>query len=156
LTPADTLRCKELLMLLRKISQSVEQHSKHLNKNIGLTGPQLVLLHELSFGENTVTELAKKVSLSQGTVTDIIHRLEKKSLVIKRRGVSDKRSVLVRLSDNCKNILDLAPSSLQETFTTSFLKLDEWEQLMILSAVHRIAKMMSSEKAANRRHPDPV
>ena len=72
------IRCRELLGLLRKISQAVDLHSKFLNKNFGLTGPQLVMLQELSDGELTVSGLARRISLSQGTVTDIIHRLEKK------------------------------------------------------------------------------
>ena len=69
------IRCRELLGLLRKISQAVDLHSKFLNKNFGLTGPQLVMLQELSNGELTVSGLARRISLSQGTVTDIIHML---------------------------------------------------------------------------------
>ena len=54
---------------------------EYLNKNFGLTGPQLVMLQELSDGELTVSGLARRISLSQDTVTDIIHRLEKKDLI---------------------------------------------------------------------------
>lgn len=141
----DKRRCRELLSLLRKMTQSIEQHSKHLNKHIGMTGPQLVILQELAQGEMTVTELARKVSLSQGTVTDIIHRLEKKSLIQKRRAPLDKRCVLITLSEMCRLKLQRAPAPLQEKFTTAFLGLDEWEQLMILSAMNRVVDLMAAD-----------
>lgn len=138
--------CRELLVLLRKITQAIDLHSKRLDKNFGLTGPQLIILQELLNGEMAVSELARKVSLSQGTVTDIIHRLEKKSLIIKRRSDRDKRCVMITLSEKCNHILDLAPPPLQETFADSFTQLEEWEQLMILSSMNRIVDMMSAEK----------
>jgi DNA-binding MarR family transcriptional regulator len=145
LDQVNSIRCRELLVLLRKINQAVDLHSKYLNKNFGLTGPQLVLLQELSNGEMTVSELARRISLSQGTVTDIIHRLEKKELIIKRRGNRDKRRVLITLSEKCKDLLTLAPPPLQETFTRYFSQIEEWEQLMILSSMNRIVQMMSAE-----------
>jgi hypothetical protein len=43
-------RCRELLVLLRKITQAIDLHSKHLDKNFGLTGPQLIILQELLNG----------------------------------------------------------------------------------------------------------
>ena len=113
-------RCRELLGLLRKITQAIDLHSKYLNKNFGLTGPQLVMLQELSNGELTVSGLARRISLSQGTVTDIIHRLEKKDLIIRRRSNQDKRRVLITLSVKCKDLLALAPPPLQVKFPNSF------------------------------------
>ena len=153
--PVSDMRCRELLGLLRKISQAVDLHSKYLNKNFGLTGPQLVMLQELSDGELTVSGLARRISLSQGTVTDIIHRLEKKDLIIRRRSNQDKRRVLITLSEKCKDLLALAPPLLQETFTNSFSQMEEWEQLMILSSMSRIVKMMSAESIDALPDTDP-
>ncbi len=141
----NNLRCREIIVLLRKITQAIDMHSKYLSKNFGLTGPQLIILQELSNGEMTVSELARTISLSQGTVTDIIQRLEKKGLIIKTRSSRDKRRVLITLSDKCRHILDLAPPPLQEAFVKSFTQLDEWEQLMILSSMSRIVEMMSAD-----------
>jgi len=155
LDQVSSIRCRELLFLLRKISQAVDLYSKYLNKNFGLTGPQLIILQELSNGELTVSGLARRVSLSQGTVTDIIHRLEKKDLIIRRRSSQDKRRVLITLSEKCKDLLALAPPPLQETFTNSFSQIEEWEQLMILSSMSRIVKMMSAESIDALPDTDP-
>ncbi len=100
-----------------------------------MTGPQLVILQELSNGEMTVSELARRISLSQGTVTDIIHRLENKHLIIKRRGNRDKRRVLVALSEMCKDLLVSAPPPLQEKFMNYFSQIEEWEQFLFFHSV---------------------
>jgi DNA-binding MarR family transcriptional regulator len=149
----SSARCKELLNLLRKITQAVDLHSKYLNKHFGLTGPQLGILQELANGEKTVSDLARSISLSQGTVTDIVHRLENKDLIIKRRGNRDKRQVLIALSEKCKDLLALAPPPLQEKFMSYFSQIEEWEQLMILSAMNRIVEMMSGDSVDASSQP---
>jgi len=145
----DSIYCRELLVLLGKITQAIDLHSRYLNKKFGLTGPQLIILQALLDGEMTVSGLAKAISLSQGTVTDIIQRLEKKGLVIKKRSSEDKRSVFISLSEKCKAILAMEPSPLQEKFTDAFSRIPEWEKLMILSSMNRIAEMMSGRAHVN-------
>ena len=40
--------CDDVLIAIRRIIQSVDLHSKHLVKQFGLTGPQLIVLREIS------------------------------------------------------------------------------------------------------------
>jgi DNA-binding MarR family transcriptional regulator len=75
-------------------------------------------------------------------------------LIIRRRSSQDKRRVLITLSEKCKDLLALAPPPLQEAFTNSFSQIEEWEQLMILSSLNRIAKMMSAESVDVPPHTD--
>lgn len=140
-------RSRELLINLRKITQAIDLHSKFLSKNFGLTGPQLVILQELSNHEPvSVSELAKLISLSQATVTDIVTRLEKRELLTKKRSEVDKRRVMIFLTDKGRELLDKAPSPLQDKFIESFYVLEDWEQLMIISSMSRIVSMMSAER----------
>ncbi len=140
-------RSRELLINLRKITQAIDLHSKFLSKNFGLTGPQLVILQELSNHESvSVSELAKLISLSQATVTDIVTRLEKRELLTKKRSEVDKRRVMIFLTGKGRELLDKAPSPLQDKFIESFYVLEDWEQLMIISSMSRIVSMMSAER----------
>lgn len=140
-------RCKEMLVSLRKINQAISLHSKNLNRQFGLTGPQLVILNEIARHESiTVTQLARSISLSQATVTDILNRLGKKGLVERTRDTIDRRRVMIRLTPKCNDILSQAPPALQDTFVDQYTNLPEWEQLMILSALKRIVDLMSAEK----------
>lgn len=140
-------RCKDMLVSLRKITRAISQHSRDLNKRYGLTGPQLVILNEIANYELvSVTQLARSISLSQATVTDILNRLDKKGLVERSRDEKDRRRVMIRITPNCSDILSQAPPALQETFVNRYSSLPEWEQLMILSAIRRVVDLMSAEK----------
>ena len=135
-----------VLIALRRIIRATDLHSKYLAKNTGLTTPQILLLQTLrDKGTESVGTLAKEMSLSQATVTNILDRLEKKQLVTRERSSSDRRVVMIKLHDDALTILKDAPLPLQERFTREFNNLHEWEQLMITSSLVRIAQMMDAE-----------
>lgn len=136
----------DVLVTLRQIIRAIDMHSKQLVKRYGLTAPQLMVLKEIMSDQDiNIGRVAKKVSLSQATVTNIIDRLETRSLVTRERSSQDKRRVIVRVTDKTREILQNDPSVLQEEFVSNFKKLEEWEQNLILSSIQRIAKMMSAE-----------
>lgn len=135
-----------VLIALRKIIQAIDLNSKQLVKRVGLTGPQLVVLQYISAVKKiSVGEVARNVSLSQGTVTGILERLEKRGLVARQRSSSDKRRVLVHITESGKKLLHRAPPVLQENFLKKFSKLQDWEKTMILSALQRLVKMMDAK-----------
>lgn len=136
--------CNDVLVSLRKIIQAIDMHSRNLSREYGLTGPQLVILQELSNKPRTsVTGLSRSISLSQGTVTMILARLEKKGLIERKKSQSDKRRTELDITEKCRCLLETAPPLLQETFVNAFSELAEWEQLMILSSLQRIVEMMA-------------
>ena len=140
-------RCKEMLVSLRKITQAISLHSRDLSRRYGLTGPQLIILSEIANHETlSVTELARSISLSQATVTDILNRLEKRGLIERGKDSVDRRRVMIRITDQCRETLARAPSLLQEEFVERYADLPEWEQLMILSALKRVVELMAAGK----------
>lgn len=140
--------CEAVLVALRRIARAIDLHSKRLVQRYGLTGPQaLVLRNLLLASEQSVGELARRISLSQATVTDILDRLEKRALVQRTRSTTDKRRVLVRATADAKALGDALPL-LQESFVAEFRKLEEWEQTLILSSLQRVASMMETRTSA--------
>jgi DNA-binding MarR family transcriptional regulator len=136
----------DVLVTLRRIIRAIDMHSKKLGKEYGLTGPQLMVLKEIRSGSDiTIGHVAKKVSLSQATVTNIIDRLESRDMVTRERSTQDKRRVIVRTTGKADLILDSNPSVLQVDFINSFQTLETWEQNLILSSLQRIATMMGAE-----------
>ena len=135
-----------VMIALRKIIQAIDMNSKKLVKRVGLTGPQLVILQEISsLGEVTAGEIARAVSLSQATLTGILERMEKRGLLSRRRSEHDKRRVMVRITDSGKKVLEDAPSLMQEEFVDGFSSLQEWEQNMILSSLQRLVSIMDAK-----------
>jgi len=138
---------QELLIALRKVIRAIGLHSKHLNKTSGLTSPQLIIMQDIDKtpGVNS-GQVAKNVTLSAATVTNIIDRLESKNLVSRERNTQDKRKVSLYLTENGKAILLNAPQPLQEHFIENFSNLAQWEQSQILSSMERIADMMNANE----------
>jgi DNA-binding MarR family transcriptional regulator len=135
----------QVLVSLRQIIRAIDLHSKHLERESGLTGPQLLVMQLIGrSGETTAGVIARQVSLSQATVTSIIDRLERKGLLQRQRSTADKRKVLVTLTDSGGKALQNAPTLMQESFIQAFNELQDWEQAVILSSLQRVAGMMNA------------
>jgi DNA-binding MarR family transcriptional regulator len=136
----------EVLISLRKLIRAIDLHSRYLSKHFGLTGPQLLILRELSqTKEMSLGEVAASVSLSQATVTGITDRLEKRCLITKTKSEIDRRRVVIRPTDACRRLLAQAPPPIQESFLNQFDKLKDWEQSMILSSLQRLVQMVDAK-----------
>jgi len=136
----------EVLTSLRRVIRAIDLHSQHLVKTASVTGPQLRLLQLMNTdGQPTVSDLAKKMSLSQATVTSIMDRLENRGLIERVRSTHDKRKVHPKLTDAGKTVLAKTPTPLQDSFVRKFDELKSWEQHMIIASVQRIAEMMDAE-----------
>lgn len=137
---------EQVLTSLRRVIRATDLHSRHLAKTSGLTAPQILLLQAIRRMEpSTIGQLAREVSLSQATVTNILDRLEKRELVRRERSTVDKRKVHVRLTAHGDEIIMNAPTPLQEQFARQFNDLQDWEQTMIIAALQRVAHMMDAE-----------
>ncbi|ABC28508.1 MarR family transcriptional regulator [Hahella aquimaris] len=138
-------RHDEVLVLIRRIIRAADLRSKQLGKETGLTAPQLLILRSIGDSRNTtMSQVAQNISLSQATVTSIVDRLEKKSLVARIRDSVDKRRIYLVLTDEGKEVLAGAPRPLQELFTSRFDNLPEWEQYLILASLAKVADMMDA------------
>lgn len=138
---------EELLVSLRKVIRAIDLYSRKLNKETGLTSPQVIVLQEIAAHDGLmVKDIAQHINLSSATVTSILDRLENRQLVVRERSSKDKRKVELHLTDQGINILKDAPMPLQAHFITRFKKLEEWEQSQMLSTMQRIAHMMDAEE----------
>jgi len=136
----------EVLISLRKLIRAIDLHSRYLAKHFGLTGPQLIALSELSESEEmSPGELAASISLGQATVTGITDRLEKRGLLTKWKSDTDRRRMVLRVTDDGRRLLDQAPPPLQESFVIQFDTLKDWEQSMILSSLQRLVQMVDAQ-----------
>lgn len=139
-------RHEEVLIALRQIIRAIDLHSRKLNKNAGLTGPQLVLMRAIrGSGEITIRQLSNNTNMSQATATTILDRLEKRNLVVRKRSVLDKRKVHAHLTEAGLILLNKAPMPLQDSFISQYQDLEDWEQSLLLSSVQRISTMMNAE-----------
>lgn len=138
--PSETM-----LIALRRVIRAVDVHSRSLVQSHGLTGPQSIILRTVvAAGRLTAGELARRVSLSQATVTDIVKRLESKHLLQRTRDAADRRRVVITSTRQGRELLSHAPPLLQETFVRRFAALHDWEQNLLLASMQRIAELMDA------------
>jgi len=136
----------DTLIALRRIMRAVDLHSKRLERTVGLTVPQLLVLQSLDAGAgHTVGEIAGDVHLSQGTVTAMLDRLVAKGLVTRRRSESDRRKVRVTLTPEGVSQVNDAPGLLQDGFIQRFESLASWEQKMLAASLERIAELLDAQ-----------
>lgn len=137
---------EELLVALRKVIRAIGMRSRQLNKEVGLTGPQLLILQKVGKQRGVmVREIAEDINLSSATVTSILDRMEARKLVERIRSTQDKRKVGVFLTEAGELALSTAPLPLQEHFTNRFNAMEEWEQSQMVATLQRIAWMMDAQ-----------
>ncbi|MCL5042524.1 MarR family winged helix-turn-helix transcriptional regulator [Halopseudomonas salegens] len=133
----------DLYLALRRLQRASEIHAKRLGRNSGLTPIQLLILHSIkAMGEGTLGDLAKRVSVSQATLSTIIDRLEKRDLLHRIRSKSDKRKVHLALTETGLAAIQAEPALLPSEFLDNFSELPDWEQLMLLASLQRVAGLL--------------
>lgn len=83
---------------LRKIDYIIRREGREILKDFNITVPQFTALQILiNNGELTVGELSQKMALACSTITDLIDRMEKNELVIRKKDQKDKRVVRIEV-----------------------------------------------------------
>ncbi len=137
---------EELLVALRRVMRAVDLRSKQLSRDVGLTGPQLLVMQNINECSGImVKDIAKNINLSPATITNILDRLEAKGLAQRIRSTQDKRKVGVFLTERGEAAIVDSPRPLQEHFVERFHQLKEWEQSQMVATMQRIASMMDAE-----------
>lgn len=116
----------EILIKLRKIIRSINLESKKIEKELGISIPQLLVLQYLSDQQDYrafAKDIKRYINLNASTVSGIISRLEFKGLVAKLPKPNDKRTVYITLTAKGAELLLKSPTTLQEKLSYRLKKL---------------------------------
>ena len=138
---------ESILTSLRKITRAIDLYSHQLSRQYKLTAPQISCLRYLKQADATSPgNIARAMHLSQATITGVLDRLESRDLIIRTRSKSDRRKVIVALTDEGNRIVEKAPSPLQERFATKLAALPPENQGMIDTVLRQVVTMMEAEE----------
>lgn len=133
------------LRTIRRIFRAADRGGRRLAVATGLTTSQMLVLQQLDRnGETTPSAIAATLQFGQATVTNLVDRLEAAGLATRRRSERDKRQMLINITDQGREMLNIAPDLLQEQFRGKFNRLALWEQAMLLSALERVAELLDA------------
>ena len=116
----------EILVNIRKILRSLNLESKKVQKEYGVTIPQLMCLDYLGNNPNfrsTQINIARYLNLNSSTMSGIIDRLESKGFVARLPNPNDKRTVFISLTSKGSKLLDASPKLLHEQLSQKLAKL---------------------------------
>ncbi|NLI65997.1 MAG: MarR family transcriptional regulator [Tissierellia bacterium] len=92
---------------LRKIDYIIRKKGREIITEENITAPQFQALQILINNEEmTIGELSQKMALACSTITDLIDRMEKAELVLRRKSKKDKRVVIVEVLPRGHEILE--------------------------------------------------
>ena len=139
-------RVDATLIALRRVLRAIEGNARAIARASGLTPAQMLVLHGLADnGQELPRDIARRLGVSQATVTTQIDRLEARGLVRRERRTADRRMVWVILTAEGRQVLADTPDPLYGRFAERFAALSDWEQAMLLSSAERLAKMFDAE-----------
>jgi DNA-binding MarR family transcriptional regulator len=119
---------KEILINIRKLVRSLNLESKKIQKEYGVSIPQLMCLDYLGEKEDfrsTQGNIARYLNLNSSTMSGIIDRLEKKGYVARLPNPSDKRTVYISLTSKGSKLLEESPQLLHHQLSKKLEKLPE-------------------------------
>ncbi len=138
----------EIMSSVRKIVRAINLESKRVEKNFGISIPQLLtlkFLNETDGYKSTMKGIKEMLSLNASTVTGIVARLEQKGFVARLPDPKDKRSTPIILTSKGANLLKNTKESLHEKISKNLDKISEQEYEKILVSFETIIDFLNIE-----------
>jgi DNA-binding MarR family transcriptional regulator len=138
----DTSELRAVLKAIRRIARAIDVHSRRIDRDVGLTLPQLVVLTCIrDLGEVTGRAISAEADLSPATVVGILDKLEAKGLIERYRSKIDRRIMHTRLMEKGTAMLAAAPPPLGVAFENAYRRLPAPERAAIVQALGRLADL---------------
>lgn len=146
-----TTHIKSVTQKLRVLFRSVQAHSKHVEKQCGLSSAKLWMLHELNNSPGIkVSQLATALAIHPSTCSNMLDKLEEKGFVFRERSKTDQRAVHLALTEEGKTLLQNAPQPTQGELSGALEKLSVEELILLEEGLENLVQALrgKNEKAA--------
>ena len=143
------MKYTEILTRIRQIVRSVNLETKRIQKEYGITIPQLLCLNYLSKSNNfqaSHKEIKDFLQLNASTVTGIISRLVEKRLIARLPKQQDRRVGLIILTAKGAELLEKTPEPLHEQLSTKLKQLSPQKLTKLEESFDTITEFLKIEK----------
>jgi DNA-binding MarR family transcriptional regulator len=128
---------------LRVLNHGFEIHSRRLNAQWNITGPQLVTLQAIhEHGPLTARQLSQLTFLSPSTLVGILDRLEAKAWIKRTRDTRDRRSIFLESTESGISKLASTPSAWHDGLVKALQAQEAVETNRIADAMERLVYLM--------------
>lgn len=139
----------DILINIRKILRSLNLESKKIQKEQGVSIPQLMCLDFLGGKDNfrsTQIEIARYLNLNASTMSGIVKRLESKGFVARLPNPEDKRTVFISLTANGAKLLEASPQLLHKRLSKKLEKLPQQQVEKINNALKILVESLEIQE----------
>jgi len=139
-------RTDQSLIALRRIMRATEIYGQKLAHAAGLTAVQFRVLQIVAErGTTTATEIARRMRVSQATVTSLVDKLVKHEMVTREQSQADRRQINIVITARGRDTIRRAPDALQQRYVRKFEALADWEQSQLVASLERVAEMLDAD-----------
>lgn len=135
----------DILINIRKIVRSINIESKRIQKDYGVSIPQVLCLNYLRDSNDfqaSQTSLKNFLNLNSSTVSGIIHRLEKNGFIARLPKSGDKRVTNVVLTAVGEKLLNKIPPLMHDRLSVTLDDLNNDEIEGIETALDKLVSML--------------
>jgi DNA-binding MarR family transcriptional regulator len=140
----------DFLQCLWRTSHALERRSRRMEKAIGLTAPQRLVLRFLGrFPGMTAGQLAKALHVDPGTLSANVRRLEARGLVERRRDPVDTRRVTLGLTRQGRALDVPAGASVEAAADALLARVAAKDLAATVRVLERFAEILLADDAAD-------
>ena len=135
----------EILITIRKIVRSINLESKKIQKEYGISIPQILCLSYLHASKNfqsTQGEIRRFLNLNSSTTSGIIDRLEIKGFLARLPKQGDKRVVNIALTSKGSELLNRIPPLLHDQLTEKLQSLPNVKLQQIQESLQTLVNLL--------------
>ena len=135
----------EVLIKIRKIIRSINLESKKIQKDYGVSIPQVLCmnyLHDSPNFQSTQGEIGRFLTLNSSTASGIINLLGKKGYLARLPKSGDRRVVNIALTTAGYKILHKIPSLLHEQLSEKLKHLEDAELEKVQTSLDTLVNLL--------------
>ena len=142
----DCNHVTEIEKYLRKVDYIIRIKGREILNDFNITSPQFTALQILiNNGNMTIGELSQKMSLACSTITDLVGRMEKTDLVIRKKDTEDKRVVRVEVLPKGFEILEKVLDKRRKFLELKLSNFDKEQKEALSSGLYELYNAMNNE-----------
>lgn len=147
-------RALSVLMKFRLIINSAKRQFKWIENQCGINGAQLWVLWEIQQAQGLrVNELATAMAMHQSTVSNLIDKLSRATLITRERATGDQRVVTLHLTESGKALLKRAPKPARGILPEALFSLSGNALATLDKLLEQVLHEMGSTDMASMKKP---
>jgi len=135
---------KNIVWAIRRIVSLISLDSKLMYKRFGVTGPQSLVIKAIYAADKSLSsaDISRYLNVTPANITGIIDRLEEQGMVKRVPNKSDRRTILIKLTEKGRNVHNKLADPIEEKLMKGLADLTATEIFGIYAALEKIINVI--------------